>query len=137
MKSQRDLSGEGVLRASALIFFSYGADPLAEGDGTLLFSLHIRKEPKEVCELAVRSLRPSILSQWHFLLPKLRLPGSTDLTYTRKQEDRSSRFTKGRFQFDGRIGAYPSLSRVLSPARRMGTDRRGAWRVRLGFLLDG
>jgi len=37
-------------------------------------------------------------------------------------------------QFDWRVGAYPSAPLALSPARRMGTDRSGAWGDGLGLF---
>jgi len=67
-------------------FFSYGEvlNPFAKG-GTVNFSFFERKVTKEANQRAVGSLlRPSILSQQHFLIPKLLLPGRTDRTYTRK-----------------------------------------------------
>ena len=43
------------------------------------------------------------------------------------------RFTKWLFQFVGRVGAYPSARLAHASARRMGTDRSGAWGVGRGF----
>ena len=114
-------------------FFSYGAeqDPFAKGR-RLTFSFPKRKSYKKKLATLQVDRYANQLSRKSFFVPEGAVCFGKLYLH---QKVRDTEFSPTRLfrQFDWRVGAYPSAPHALSPARRMGTDRRGAWGVRREF----
>ena len=110
-------------------FFSYGAeqDPFAKGR-RLTFSFPKRKSYKKKLATLQVDRYANQLSRKSFFVPEGAVCFGKLYLH---QKVRDTEFSPTRLfcQFDWRVGAYPSAPLALSPARRMGTDRRGAWKV--------
>ena len=111
--------------------------PLRQGGTTHFFlDLQEKSSKKEVGELAVRSLFcDRQLSRISFFVPK-RAVHLDRVAPTPESKKIGFPLAAQSASICRSHGARPSLSRALSPARRMGTDRRGAWEVKFNFLND-
>ena len=121
------------LPRGTVCFFSYGGvyRPSVEGE-RLTFSFPKRKSyKKKLATLQVDRCDRQLCRSWKLVSENaVRL---LRLHLHPKQIAFKVRFTKWLFQFVGRVGAYPSARLAHASARRMGTDRSGAWGVGCGF----
>ena len=114
--------GDGLL-----FLLRRGYRPSAEGE-RLTFSFPKRKSyKKKLATLQVDRYANQLSRKSFFVSEGAVCFGKLYL----HQKIRDTEFLPTRLfcQFDWRVGAYPSAPLALSPARRMGTDRRGAWKV--------
>ena len=118
--------GDGLL-----FLLRRGYRPSAEGE-RLTFSFPKRKSyKKKLATLQVDRCDRQLCRSWKLVSENaVRL---FRLHLHPKQIAFKVRFTKWLFQFVGRVGAYPSARLAHASARRMGTDRSGAWGVGCGF----